>query len=102
LDAGDFKGGAELMQEAAAIGRRLDDPHLNADIACGRAEDAVEVGDLATARREAAIAQHNVRRLTIVPTGLAAECARASGQIALREGDYPKAITVVRDAMRTL
>ena len=37
LDTGDFKEGAALTQEAETIGRRLDDPHLNADIACGNA-----------------------------------------------------------------
>jgi hypothetical protein len=102
LDAGDFKGGAELMQEAAAIGRRLDDPHLNADIACGRAEDAIETGDLVTARKEVAIADHNIRRLKIVPAGLVAQCAKATAYIAHQEGDYAKAIGVMRNTVQML
>ncbi len=102
LDTGDFKGGAELMQEAEAIGRRLDDPGLNADIACGRAQDATESGDLPTARKEVALADGNLHRLKIVPVGLAAECAKAAAYIAHQEGDDAKAATLMRDDMRML
>jgi eukaryotic-like serine/threonine-protein kinase len=102
LDAGDFKEGAALMQQAEAIAQRLDDPRLNADIACGRAEDAVEAGDLATARKQAAIADRNIQRLVLVPVGLTAQCAKADAYIAQQEGDYAKAVSLMHDTMRTL
>ena len=102
LDAGDFRDGGELMQEAEAIGRRLDDPHLNADIACGREVDALESGDLVTARTQVAIADRNLHRLQIVPVGLAAECAKAAAYIAYQEGDYARAVTLIRDNMLML
>jgi len=102
LDAGDFKGGAQLMQEAEAIGRRLDDPHLNADIACGRAEDAIEAGELAVAQAQVAIADRNIRRLKLVPVGLAAQCAKASAYIAHQQGDYARAVATIRASMRML
>ena len=102
LDAGDFKSGAELMKEAEAIGRRLDDPHLNADIACGRAEDAVETGDLSGAQQQVTLAERNIQRLKIVPAGLAAQCARAAAFIAEQQGGYSKATGILRDTLKML
>ncbi len=102
LDTGDFKGGAELMQEVEAIGRTLDDPDLNADIACGRAQDAIEGGDLATARKQIASAERNIQRLEIVPVGLSAECAKAAAYIAHQEDDDAKAVVLLRDNLRML
>jgi len=102
LDIGDFKSGAAVMREAEAIGQRVDDPHLNADIACGKAQDEAEGGELAAARRQEEIARANMRRLKVVPPGLTAECAMASAQIAQRDGDYPRAVAEMRDVMRIL
>lgn len=50
-----MKGGGEVMNEAEAIGRRLNDPSLNADIACGKAQDAAEMGNLAEAHEQETI-----------------------------------------------
>ena len=102
IDAGDAKGGAEVMNEAEAIGRRLDDPHLNADIACGKAQDAVEGGNLTLAHEQERIGLANLRRLKIVEPGQAAECAMATAYIAEREGDYARATRAMRDAMSAL
>lgn len=102
IDAGDSRGGAALMEEAEAIGRRLDDPQLNADIACGRAGDAADAGDLATARAQEQIGRANMRRLDPLPAGLVAECALTSAYIAQAEGDYARAIAVTREAMQAL
>jgi serine/threonine-protein kinase len=102
IDVGDFKGSATVMREAEAIGQRVDDAHLNADIACGKAEDAAEGGDLAAARAQEAIGQANMRRLELVPPGLTAECAMATANIAQREGNYERAVATTRQAMRTL
>jgi hypothetical protein len=102
IDLGDSRGGAALMQEAEAIAKQLNDPHLNADIGCGRAVDAADAGDLATAHAQDEIGRVNMRRLNPIPTGLMAECALATTFIAQAEGDYPRAIAVTREAMQAL
>ena len=102
LDVGDFKGGAAVMREAESIGQSVDDAHLNADIACGKAQDSAEAGDLAAARGQEAIGQANMRRLGLVPPGLMAECAMATANIAQREGNYERAVATMRNAMQGL
>ena len=102
IDLGDSRGGAALMQEAEGIAGRLDDPNLNADIACGRAQDAVDAGDLAAAHAREAIGRANMQRLKSVPIGLIAECAMSTAYIAQSEGEYPRAIAVTAQAMQAL
>ncbi len=102
IDVGDSRGGAALMQEAEAIARKLDDPHLSADIACGRAQDAVDSGDLRAAHAQETIARANMQRLKSIPSGLIAECAMTTANIAQSEGEYPRAIAVTAEAMRVL
>ncbi|MBV8742583.1 MAG: protein kinase [Sinobacteraceae bacterium] len=102
IDFGDSRGGAALLQQAQEIAKKLDDPHLNADIACGRAQDAVDAGDLAAAHAQAELGRTNMQRLKPVPTGLMAECAMSTSYIAQREGEYPVAIAATREAMQVL
>lgn len=102
FDIGDSDAAVKLMQEAEAIGRQLDDPHLNANIACGMATDAADVGDLAQARKQKAFAFSNLQRLQIVPPDLQAECAIAVATIAQREGDSSRAAAVLGDALQSL
>ena len=102
IDAGDFKAGAEVMNEVETISHRLDDPDLNANIACGKAEDAVETGDLKLAREQAALGLANLHRLKFVDAEQAAECTMASAYIAEREGDYGRATSAMRGAMNAL
>ena len=102
IDAGDYKGGADVMNDVETISRRLDDPHLNADIACSKAEDAVEIGDLRAAHEQEAIGLSSLRRLKIVDSDQASECAMASAYIAERERDYAKATGAIRTAMTAL
>jgi eukaryotic-like serine/threonine-protein kinase len=102
IDVGDMKGLADVMNEAEAISRRLNDPALNANIACGKAQDAVETGNLAAAHEQERIGLANMRRLTLVPPGMIAECAMATAYIAEREGNYGRATGAMSDAMKTL
>jgi hypothetical protein len=102
IDAGDIKGGNDVMNEAEAIGRRLDVPSLNADIACGKAQDAVESGNLSLAHEQEKIGLANIGRLSLVPPGLFSECAMATAYIAEREGDYARATNAMRGAMNIL
>src|SRR4029077_21191436 len=102
IDAGDYQGGADVMNEVEAISRRLDDPQLNADIACSKAEDAVEIGDLKAAHEQEAIGIANLRRIKVVDADQTTECAMATAYIAERERDYSKATDAMRMAMTTL
>jgi len=102
IDIGDSRGGEQVMQEAEAIAKRLNDPHLNADIACGRAVDAAYAGDLTTAHAQDEIGRENMRRLNPAAAGLMTECALATAYIAQAEGDYPRAVAVTREAMQAL
>jgi serine/threonine protein kinase len=102
IDIGDLNGTTRLTAEAEAIARRLDDADLNADIACGRAQDAVDGGDLALAHSQEAIGYRNIRRLKSAPSDLIAECAMATAMIADQEGDYSRATGVLQDSMHAL
>jgi hypothetical protein len=90
------------MNEAEAISRRLDDPHLSADIACGKAYDAAQIGNLTLAHEQEAIGLSNLRRMRHVAPEQSAECAVATAHIAQREGDYDRAISVLGNATRML
>jgi eukaryotic-like serine/threonine-protein kinase len=102
IDLGAAAGAANLTKEANALAERIDDAHLNADIACGRADDSVDAGDLVTAQRQEVIGYRNMKRLAVVPSGLIAECAMASARIAQLEGDSGKAIDIMRSTLATL
>jgi serine/threonine-protein kinase len=102
IDAGDQKGAAEVMNEVESISHRLDDAHLNADIACAKAQDAVEVGDLKLAHERVASGVANLQRLKLADAEETAECAMATAYIAEREADYGRATRAMRDAMTAL
>ena len=102
IDMGNAHDAADLSKEAQAIAERIDDAHLNADIACGQADDSVNAGDLVTAHRQEAIGYQNMKRLPVVPSGLLAECAMASAQIAQLEGDFGKAVDVMQSTLQAL
>jgi serine/threonine-protein kinase len=102
IDVGNARGAANLSNEAQAIAARVDDAHLNADIACGQAEDGVNAGDLVTAHRQETIGYQNMKRLPVVPSGLLAECAMASALIAQAEGDFGKAVDVMQSTLQAL
>ena len=101
-DIGDSSGAAGLSQEANAIALRLDDAHLNADIACGRADDSIDSGDLVTASSQEAIGYRNMQRLPVVPSGLVAECAMAGARIEQLKGDFGKAISIMQSTLQVL
>ena len=102
LDRGDYAGGAQTLREAEAIAHEVDDPHLNADVACGRAQDEVDAGNLPAARRELDIGLANVRRMSAVPPGLAAECAMGVALLAQAEGDFARSVSGLRKAVQDL
>ena len=102
IDMGDTSDASSVTSEAHAIAGRIDNAHLNADIACGEADDSVDAGDLAKARRSEAIGYSNMKRLPVAPSGLQAECAMASARIAQLEGDFGKAISVMKSTLQIL
>jgi hypothetical protein len=97
-----MKDGGDVMNEAEAISRRLDDPSLNPDIACGKAQDAVETGNLTEAHEQETIGLANLRRLTRVPPDMTAGCALATAYIAERGQNYGRATAAMSDAMQSL
>lgn len=102
VDTGDFAGSTETLRAVEAIAHRVDDPHLNADVACGRAQDEIEDGDLATARRELDSGLTNLHRMSAVPASLAAECAISAAYIAQAEGDFASSVSGLRSAVDDL
>jgi len=102
LDRGDYTGGMATLREAESIARAVDDPQLNADIACGRAQDEVDAGDLATARRQLDVGLANMGRMSAVPAGLAAECAIGTAYLAQSQGDLARAVSGLWSAVHDL
>ena len=102
VDIGDSRGAADVTREAERFARSVDDPHLNADIACGKAQDAVDAGHIAEAHAQEDIGRANLHRLKLISPGVNAECAMATAYIAEREGEFARAIAVTRDAMAAL
>jgi serine/threonine-protein kinase len=102
IDAGDYRTAADIANEIETISHRLDDPHLNADIACGKAQDAVEAGDLKLAHEQAELGLANLRKFRVIDVGEAAECAMANAYIEEREGDYGRATQTMRGVMDAL
>jgi eukaryotic-like serine/threonine-protein kinase len=102
IDVGDVSGAARVTKEAQALAERINDAHLNADIACGEAYDSVQADDLVTAHRQETIGYQNMKRLPVVPSGLLAECAMASAEIAQKEGNSGKAIGLMQSTLHAL
>ncbi|MBS0394807.1 MAG: protein kinase [Proteobacteria bacterium] len=102
VDSGDAAGASEVMGEAEAISRGLNDPALDAEIACGRAQDAIDAGDLALARRYSERASAEMQHLRAVPVSLSAECAVAAAFVAQGAGDFAESSRGLREAVRAL
>lgn len=102
IDIGDVAASTSLTSEAQSIAQRIDDPQLNADIACGRAQDFISTRDLVAAQQQAANGYRNMQRLRRVPSGLLAECAQATAMIAQQQGDHARATSVLRNALHAL
>jgi serine/threonine-protein kinase len=102
IDAGEYKIAADIANEIETISHRLDDPHLNADIACGKAQDAVEAGDLKLAHEQAELGLAYLRKFKVVTAGEAADCDMANAYIDEREGDYGRATQTMRGVMDAL
>jgi eukaryotic-like serine/threonine-protein kinase len=92
LDIADAKSALEARRSAQAIANRLDDPYLNAEIACAAAQDLAVAGDIPTAKVQLQSAFANISKLRVVSAGLKTTCAEPAGRVARVDGDYAAAI----------
>ena len=102
IDIGDHRTAAEVIQEAEAIGKRMNDPEFIAELACLRTQDFAIAGDLSAARGQLATGLTNMRRMSAVPPSVTAECASGVAFVAQADGDFAKAIVYMRDAVESI
>jgi len=102
IDIGDAKSALEVRRNAESIARRLNDPYVNADIACGMAQDLAVAGDLPAARAQLESATANMRKLRVVSSDLRITCAEPAARVAQAEGDFATAIAQNRTLVASL
>ena len=96
IDIGDAKSALEVRSSAEAIARRYNDPFVNADIACGTAQDQAIAGDWPAARAQLESALANMSKLRVVSSDLRVTCAEPAARVAQAEGDFATAIVQYR------
>jgi len=102
IDIGDDRTAAEVIEEAEAIGKRLNDSEFIAELACLRTQDFAIARDLPAARAQLATGLANMRRMRQVPPSVTAECASAVAFVAQADGDFAKAVVYMRDAVASI
>jgi eukaryotic-like serine/threonine-protein kinase len=102
IDIGDAKSALEVRKSAEAIARRYNDPYMNADIACGTAQDLAVAGDLPAARAQLEAAMANMRKLRVVSSDLRVTCAEPAARVAQADGDFATAISQNRTLVASL
>jgi serine/threonine-protein kinase len=102
IDIGDAKSALEVRSSAEAIARRFNDPYVNADIACGTAQDLAVAGDFPAARTQLESAMANMHRLRVVSSDLRVTCAEPAARVAQAEGDFATAISQNRILVASL
>jgi serine/threonine protein kinase len=96
IDIGDAKTALEVRSSAETIARRYHDPYVNADIACGTAQDLAIAGDWPAARAQLESAMANMRQLRVVSWDLRVTCAEPAARVAQADGDFATAISQYR------
>jgi eukaryotic-like serine/threonine-protein kinase len=91
-DIADDKSAVAVRKSAEAIAGSLNNPYLNAEIACNAAEDSAVTGDLAAARSLMQSAMEDMRLLRRISSDLQIACAAPASRIAVTEGDFSTAI----------
>jgi serine/threonine-protein kinase len=102
IDIGDEKSAREARKSAEVLARRLNDPYVNADIACGTAQDLAIAGDLPAARAQLEAATENMRKLRVVSSDLRVTCAEPAARVAQFEGDFNAEIVQYRALVASL
>lgn len=102
IDIGDEKSALQTRKSAEALAQRLNDPYVNADIACGSAQDLAIAGDLAAARTQLESAMANMRRLRVVSSDLRVTCAEPAARVAQADGDFTTEIAQYRTLVESL
>ena len=102
LDVGDATSALAARRSAEAIAHRYNDPYLNADIACGTAQDLAVAGDSQAARVQLQTAMENMRKLRVVSSDLRMTCAEPAVRVAQAEGDFATAVSQNRILVASL
>jgi tetratricopeptide (TPR) repeat protein len=102
IDIGDEKSAQEARTSAEALARRLNDPYVNADIACGTAQDLAIAGDLPAARVQLESAMADIAKLRVVSSDLRVTCAEPAARVAQAQGDFTAAISQNRTLVASL
>ena len=102
IDVGDAKSALEVRKSAEAIARRFNDPYMNADIACGTAQDLAVAGDLPAARAQLESALANIHKLRMVSSDLRVTCAEPAARVAQADGDFTTSISQYRTLVASL
>jgi serine/threonine-protein kinase len=98
LDADRNNKAMELADRSIAIAREVGDPSLLALSLCNAAHIAASSSDIARARTTLAEAQRLQASVAAAPLHLDVECLRVRAKIALADGDYANAITLLSGA----
>ena len=102
IDIGDEKSALETRKSAEALAQRLNDPYVNADIACGTAQDLAIAGDFSAARTQLESAMANMRKLRVVSSDLRVTCAEPAARVAQADGDFITEIAQYRTLVANL
>ena len=102
MDIGDAKTALAARKSAEAIAGRYHDPYMNAEIACGTAQDLAIAGDLAAARVQLGAATDYMKKLRVVSPGLRTTCAEPAARVAQAEGDFATAVAQNRVLVESL
>lgn len=102
IDIGDEKSALETRNSAEALAQRLNDPYVNADIACGTAQDLAIAGDLTAARAQLESAMANMRKLRVVSSDLRVTCAEPAARVAQADGDFTTEVAQYRTLVASL
>jgi serine/threonine protein kinase len=102
IDIGDEKSALQTRKSAEALAQRLNDPYVNADIACGAAQDLAIAGDFSAARTQLESAMANLRKLRVVSSDLRVTCAEPAARVAQADGDFITEIAQYRTLVASL
>jgi serine/threonine-protein kinase len=102
IDLGEYQTAADVIVDAEAIGHRLDDPDVLAEIACLRGQDLTIAREFAAARVQLAAGMAEMRRLSRPSIHAKAECATGDSLIAQADGDFNRAALRLREIVADL
>jgi serine/threonine-protein kinase len=96
---GDVENDFAVMQRAGEIAAASGDPQLIADVACNTVNTEIRRGNLDKAKEQLKTGQAALQAITQPRFGSVIECLRAEADIAHEDGDLPRAIDRLLEAL---